>query len=36
MVGFTELVSGFKHWYDVAGNKLKNFVRGPVKNVGNN
>lgn len=35
MVGFTELFSGFKHWYDVAGTKLKSFVRAPIKMLGN-
>ena len=36
MVGFSDLFSGFKHWYDVAGNKLKSFVKGPTKAIGAN
>jgi hypothetical protein len=36
LVGFTDIISGFKHWYDVANTKLKSFVKGPIKMLGNN
>ena len=34
MIGFQGLMSGFRHWYDVAGTKLKSFVKGPIKILG--
>jgi hypothetical protein len=34
-VGFSnDIISGFKHWYDVANTKLKSFVKGPMKILG--
>lgn len=32
----SDIFSGFKHWYDVANTKLKSFVKGPIKILGNN
>ena len=34
LVGFSEILSGFKHWYDVANTKLRSFVKGPIKMLG--
>jgi hypothetical protein len=36
LVGFSDIVSGIKNWYNVAGTKLKSFVRGPIRLLGNN
>jgi hypothetical protein len=36
LVGIGNLFDGLKNWYDVAGNKLKSFVKGPIKILGNN
>ncbi|CDW77412.1 tbc1 domain family member related [Stylonychia lemnae] len=34
--GFSDIFNGFKHWYDVANTKIKSFVKGPIKMLGNN
>jgi len=36
LVGFSDILSGFKHWYDVANTKLKSFVKGPIKMLSTN